>query len=159
MSGWPVRTIGTVSEYVTVGFVGPQAKLFAESGIPLLRGQNVRPYSLDMSNLKYIPPGIHAQWRKSSLMPGDVVIVRVGYPGTACVIPEGLGELNAASLVIVRPDKNALDPHYLTYVLNSDFGKAKIAGLLVGSAQQVLNTGTVSAMEIPCPSRKSSEVL
>jgi type I restriction enzyme S subunit len=104
-----------------------------------------------LRNLKFIPPDIHRKWKKSALEPGDVVIVRVGYPGTASVVPDGLGDLNAASLVIVRPDQAIMDARYLTYVLNSPFGKAVIQGLLVGSAQQVLNTGTVSSMEIPMP--------
>jgi len=152
VSPWPLQRIGDISRYVTVGYVGTQSNLFVDSGIPLLRGQNVRPYVLDLTNLKYISSEIHAKWRKSALKPGDVVIVRVGYPGTACVIPEGIGELNAASLVIVRPDPDLANSQYLAYVLNSGFGKERIASLLVGSAQQVLNTGTVAAMEIPCPS-------
>ncbi len=148
---WPLRRIGDVSQYVTVGYVGPQASLFAQSGVPLLRGQNIRPYSLDLTNLKYVPAEVHARWHKSALAAGDVVIVRVGYPGTACVIPDGLGDLNAASLVIVRPKASDCDPNYLTFALNSNWGRQTIASLLVGSAQQVLNTGTVSAMAVPLP--------
>lgn len=127
------------------------SSLFVDEGIPLLRGQNVKPYSLDLTNLKYISADTHKKWRKSALLPGDVVIVRVGYPGTACVIPDGLGDLNAASLVIVRPDKQKLDPYYLSYVLNSDWGKANVLGRLVGAAQQVFNTSTAADLEIPAP--------
>jgi type I restriction enzyme S subunit len=147
----PRKRIADLSLRVTVGFVGSQSKLFVDEGVALLRGQNIKPYSLDLTNLKYISAEVHERWRKSALQPGDVAIVRVGYPGTACVIPPGLGPLNAASLVIVRPDIAALDPHYLAYVLNSPWGKATLAGSLVGSAQQVLNTATVASLEIPAP--------
>jgi type I restriction enzyme S subunit len=127
------------------------SSLFCDEGVPLLRGQNIRPYSLDLTNLKYISPETHRKWKKSALKPGDVVIVRVGYPGTACVIPEGLGDLNAASLVIVRPNKARLDSKYLSYVFNSPWGKAQVAGRQVGAAQQVFNTQTAAELEIPAP--------
>lgn len=143
--------VGSLAENITVGFVGSMSSLFVESGVPLLRGQNIRPYALDFTNLKYISQETHRKWKKSALKPGDVVIVRVGYPGTACVIPEGVGDLNAASLVIVRPNPALLDSKYLSYVVNSPWGKAQVAGRLVGAAQQVFNTNTAAELEIPSP--------
>lgn len=148
---WPRTKIQELSSYITVGFVGSMSSLFVDKGVPLLRGQNIRPYVLDLTNLKYISPETHRKWKKSALVPGDVAIVRVGYPGTACVIPKGLGELNAASLVIVRPNQRLLDSNFLCYVLNSEWGKGQIRGRLVGAAQQVFNTHTAAELEIPAP--------
>jgi type I restriction enzyme S subunit len=148
---WRTARIEDLSDFITVGFVGSMASLFVETGVPLLRGQNIKPYSLDMTNLKFISPGTHQKWKKSSLRYRDVVIVRVGYPGTACVIPEGMGDLNAASLVIVRPNQKLLDSDYLCNVLNSPWGKGQIQGRLVGAAQQVFNTKTAADLEIPLP--------
>ena len=148
---WLFASIEDASTYVTVGYVGPQSKLFVDEGVPLLRGQNIKPFRLDLTNLKHVPEDVHRRWKKSSLQPGDVVIVRVGYPGVACVIPPGLGELNAASLVIVRPDPTILHPQYLAMVLNSPWGKERVQELLVGSAQQVLNTQSVAQLQIPLP--------
>jgi type I restriction enzyme, S subunit len=151
MSNWPWVRVREVSEKVTVGFVGSMSKYFVDDGVPLLRGQNIQPFSLNLTNLKFIPKEIHEKWRKSSLEAGDVVIVRVGYPGTAAVIPTGLGPLNAASLVIIRTDKSKLDPSFLANVLNSPWGKATVQGRLVGAAQQVFNTNTAADLEIPYP--------
>lgn len=159
---FPKASVGGVAD-LTVGFVGSQSPHFAERGVPLLRGQNIREFALDMKNVKFISDDTHRKWRKSSLGAGDVVLVRVGYPGTACVIPAGLGDLNAASLVIVRPDATKLDPHYFCNLMNSPWGKSAIAGRLVGSAQQVLNVGAVAQMEIPLPpievQRRLAEIL
>lgn len=148
---WSQEKLSNISLDITVGFVGTMSNFFVEEGVPLLRGQNIKPYILDLSNIKYIPEHIHNKWKKSSLKAGDVVIVRVGYPGTACVIPEGLGELNAASLVIVRPDKTKLNSYFLTYLLNSPWGQATISGMLVGAAQQVFNTTSAAELVIPLP--------
>lgn len=154
---WTVTPIKAVSRRVTVGFVGSQSPYFVEDGVPLLRGQNVRPGRFDLENLKYIAPSTHEKWSKSSLEPGDVVIVRVGYPGVAAVIPPSMGPLNAASLVIVRPNPSCLDSHFLAYLLNSPWGKAAVAGRFVGAAQQVLNTNAVADLEIPLPPLKAQK--
>jgi type I restriction enzyme S subunit len=106
---------------------------------------------LNLENLKFISEETHQKWKKSALQPGDVAIVRVGYPGTACSIPGGFGNLNAASLVIVGPSPGSLDSHFLTHVLNSEWGRRQVNALLVGGAQQVFNTRTAGAFSIPLP--------
>jgi type I restriction enzyme S subunit len=148
---WKTAKIEDLSNFITVGFVGSMSSLFVDEGVPLIRGQNILPYRLDMTNLKYISADTHQKWKKSALQPRDVVIVRVGYPGTACVIPDGIGDLNAASLVIVRPNPGLLDSDFLCYVLNSPWGKGLIQGRLVGAAQQVFNTHTAADLDIPAP--------
>ena len=148
---WKTAKVDDLSSFITVGFVGSMSSLFVDEGVPLLRGQNILPYRLDLTNRKYISAETHRKWKKSALRPRDVVIVRVGYPGTACVIPDGLGELNAASLVIVRPNEELLDSDFLCYVLNSPWGKAQVQGRLVGAAQQVFNTHTAAELEITTP--------
>ena len=148
---WADTKLEDVSDDITVGFVGSMSSLFIEQGVPLLRGQNIQPGRLDLTNLKYISTATHQKWKKSALKAGDVVIVRVGYPGTSCVIPDGMGDLNAASLVIVRPSKDKLDSHFLCYVLNSQLGQQLIRGRLVGSVQQVFNTGTAASLEVLLP--------
>lgn len=150
---WQAATISDVSEKITVGFVGSMAHLFRSNGVPLLRGQNVLPGKLDLSDTRFISAETHKQWSKSALRPGDVVLVRVGYPGTACVIPSELGEANAASLVVVRPKDQSLSASFLVSVANSEFGKRQIESYLVGGAQQVLNIGTAAKFNLPLPPR------
>lgn len=156
---WRITSIADAAERVTVGFVGSMSHLFRESGLPLLRGQNVMAGKLDLCDLRFISIETHRQWSKSALRAGDVVLVRVGYPGTACEIPVGLGEANAASLVVVRPDSKDLSARFLTYVVNSEFGRRQIHGYLVGGAQQVLNIGTASKFQLPLPSRKEQQAI
>jgi len=133
----------------TVGFVGSMSPLFVEKGIPLLRGKNIIPFGVDTSDLKFIDIETHGKWKKSQLKAGDVVLVRVGQPGTCCVIPEGMGEINAASLVILRVDANGLDPYFLSAFFNSPEGKRQVDALTVGSVQDVFNVKTANDIEIP----------
>lgn len=133
----------------TVGFVGSMSKLFTEDGVPLLRGQNILPFALDLTDTKFISLETHSKWKKSALAAGDVVLVRVGLPGTCCVIPDGMGNLNAASLVILRTNKEKLDPYFLSIFFNSPEGKRQVYAYTVGSVQSVFNVKTANSIEIP----------
>jgi type I restriction enzyme, S subunit len=139
-----------VCKEITVGFVGSMAKEYVEEGIPFLRSQNILPFALNLDEIKYITPEFHKKLKKSSLSPGDVAVVRTGYPGTACVIPESLQLANCADLVIIRPS-DELDAYYLTCIFNSTWGQGTVAGTLVGVAQQHFNVGAAKEMVIQLP--------
>lgn len=140
-----------VCERVTVGHVGPMKDEYVPDGVPFFRSQNIHPFRLNLSDIKFITPEFHAKLKKSALRPGDVAVVRTGFPGTACVIPETLPESNCADLVIITPKKSALDSRYLANVFNSSWGQATVGGNLVGVAQQHFNVGAAREMVLDLP--------
>ena len=141
-----------VCDRITVGHVGPMADKYTSHGVPFLRSQNIAPFRLNVEDIKYVPREFHEKLRKSALRPGDVAIVRTGYPGTACVIPNEFTELNCADLVVITPSSE-LNPHYLAAIFNSSWGRASVAGSLVGVAQQHFNVGAAKELEVGLPSR------
>lgn len=140
-----------VCREITVGHVGPMADQYVEYGIPFLRSQNIEPFRLEESNIKFIGKDFHNRLKKSALSPGDVLVVRTGYPGTACVLPESMPVANCADLVIIRPS-DEIDSYFLCCLFNSVWGQGKVAGSLVGVAQQHFNVGAAKDMEISLPS-------
>ncbi|MBW8843749.1 MAG: restriction endonuclease subunit S [Burkholderiales bacterium] len=152
MNGWRDIKIKEVSEYVTVGFVGSMADQYVEAGVPFLRSLNIQPFRLNYSDLKYIPESFHDAIKKSKLRPGDVAIVRTGYPGTACVIPADLPDANCSDLVILRPGPE-LNPHYIAAIFNSSFGQSLVGGNLVGAAQQHFNVTVAKELKLRLPPR------
>jgi len=135
---------------------------YVATGIPFLRSQNILPFRITSDNLKFIPQSFHKKLSKSALHPGDVVVVRTGYPGTAAVIPEWLGKANCADLVVITPGPD-LDASFLASVFNSNWGAASVAGRLVGAAQQHFNIGAARRLVVRIPplsiQRKVSAVL
>ncbi|MFO1326310.1 MAG: restriction endonuclease subunit S [Rubrivivax sp.] len=129
---------------------------YCDEGVPFLRSLNIQPFRINTNDLKYIPQAFHERIRKSTLRPGDVGIVRTGYPGTACVIPAWLEEANCSDLVIVRPGP-ALNPHYLAAVFNSSFGRDLVGGNLVGAAQQHFNVTVAKELKLLLPPRKEQD--
>ena len=150
INGWKSIKLKELCREITVGFVGPMATEYVESGIPFLRSQNILPFRLELSSIKFISPEFHKKLKKSALHPGDVVVVRTGYPGTACVIPSKLPVSNCADLVIFRPSSQ-LDPYYLTLKFNSTLGRSHVAGNLVGVAQQHFNVSVAKEMIVNIP--------
>lgn len=136
---------------VSVGHVGPTTEFFTDEpdGIRFLRSQNVRPGKLEFENALSITPNFHKKLKKSQLIEGDILIVRVGANrGDCCVVPSGMGELNCANIVFARPK----DPNgFHAYFFQSDLGRELLLSASVGAAQGVINTGSVATMPVPCP--------
>jgi type I restriction enzyme, S subunit len=156
VNGWRDIKLKEVSEYVTVGFVGSMADQYVEAGVPFLRSLNIHPFRLNYNDLKYIPESFHDAIKKSKLRPGDVAIVRTGYPGTACVIPADLPDSNCSDLVILRPSPE-LNPHYIAAVFNSSFGQSLVGGNLVGAAQQHFNVTVAKELKLRLPPRAEQD--
>lgn len=146
---------------VTVGHVGSMVSEYRHNGVPFLRSTNIRPYRLDTSDLVYIGREFHARLRKSTLRPGDLVVVRTGKPGTACVIPESFGEANCSDLVIVRPG-DRVDARFLAYFVNG-MASGHVEAHAVGAVQQHFNIGEAKRLPVPALSvhkqRAIAEVL
>jgi type I restriction enzyme S subunit len=153
MNNWTRIELDEVCINITVGYVGTMADEYVDKGVLFLRSQNILPYRLNLESdqIKYISTDFNNKIRKSKLNSGDLAVVRTGYPGTACVIPEGFEEVNCADLVIVRPDKVKADSTFLCYYINSPVGKGAIFGSLVGVAQQHFNVGVAKKMKLHLP--------
>jgi type I restriction enzyme S subunit len=145
------QPLGNLCREITVGHVGTMAEHYRPTGIPFLRSQNIRPFRVAMENSVFIDRAFHATLVKSQLKPGDVAIVRTGYPGTAAVIPECLAEANCSDLVIARPSAQ-IDAHYLAAFFNSAFGKRLVSGSLNGAAQKHFNVTAAKTVSIALPS-------
>lgn len=149
--GWVDRQLASLCREITVGHVGPMKKEYKGKGIPFLRSQNIRPFEVTMENAMFIDETFHRLLKKSQLRPGDLAIVRTGYPGTAAVIPPELTDSNCSDLVIVRPTTQ-VDPHFLAAFFNSAFGKQLVLGKIVGAAQKHFNITAAKNVMLHVPS-------
>jgi type I restriction enzyme S subunit len=146
---WEEIALEDVASEITVGHVGSMASEYVDCGVPFLRSLNIEPFRVNEADIKYITPEFHAKLKKSTLRPGDVVIVRTGKPGATAIIPEWLGEANCSDLVIVRPGKE-LDRRFLVYVMNS-VAQRHVSAHLVGAVQQHFNVGSARALKMRLP--------
>ena len=148
--GWIDRQLASLCHEITVGHVGSMKTEYKASGIPFLRSQNIRPFEVSMDNVMFIDAKFHHALKKSRLRPGDLAIVRTGYPGTAAVIPPELPDSNCSDLVIVRPG-DEVNPHFLAAFFNSAFGKQLVLGKIVGAAQKHFNVTAAKEVMLHVP--------
>ena len=147
---WPTVRLRDLCDRVTVGHVGKMSDQYVDDGVVFLRSQDVKPFLLDVESARRVSSAFADSLTKSELHAGDVVVVRTGYPGTAAVVPEGIGRANCADLVVITPGPD-LDPHVLATVFNSTLGKLLVSGRLVGAAQQHFNVSAAKALEFCLP--------
>lgn len=147
--GWRRTTWKEISPRVTVGYVGKMKNEYTENGIPFLRGQNVREMRFEPAGLLHISPEFHKRISKSTLNPGDIVVVRSGSVGVSCVIPDTLEEANCSDLVIIKRPKEMI-PEFGAYYLNS-LAKSYVREKQVGVALTHFNTKSVADMPVPLP--------
>ena len=155
---WEEKILDELCKDVTVGFVGTMANKYKETGIPFLRSQNIRPHQISLKDVIYIDSDFNKELKKSQLAPGDLAIVRTGYPGTAAVIPESLPISNCSDIVIVRVGSK-IDSYFLCYFFNSTYGKKLVLGNIVGAAQKHFNVGAAKKVKIPLPPIKDQQAI
>ena len=151
--GWCLVEAQEICNSISVGVViKPSQYYVSESeGVKAFRSANVREGYINDSDWVYFSKEGHEINKKSQLKTGDVLIVRTGYPGTACVVTPEFEGTNAIDIVIARPDKNQVVSEYLCDYTNSHIGKSQVLNLQGGMAQKHLNVGAYQVLKIKLP--------
>ncbi len=139
---------------LTVGFVGNMAKQYKDEGVKFLRSLNIKPFSIVEDDLKYISREFNESLRKSILHENDLIIVRTGIPGTCCVVSKDYEGCNCADVVLVRPNLQVVNPHYLAAYINV-WGKKQVENNKVGAIQKHFNVKSAEEMLIDLPDLES----
>ena len=135
---------------ITVGIVITPAAWYVVDGVPAVRGVNVSPGQVDMTDCVYISDEGHLFNRKSTIRSGDVLVVRTGQAGAAAVVPDELDGANCIDLLLIRPSGRVV-PRFIEYVLNSDWTIKHIEEYSVGTIQSHFNVGALRELPVPVP--------
>lgn len=151
--GWSSVQAQDVCKSISVGVVIKPTQYYVPEGygVKAFRSANVREGFINDSDWVYFSHEGHAINKKSHLKTGDVLIVRTGYPGTACVVTPEFEGSNAIDIVIARPDMDKIIPKYLCAYTNSHIGKSQVLDLQGGMAQKHLNVGAYQVLKINLP--------
>lgn len=157
--GWRLCAANDLCHSISVGIVIKPSQYYVSenNGIKAFRSANVREGVINDSNWVYLSQEGHDVNKKSQLKENDILIVRTGYPGTACVVTKEFEGSNAIDIVIARPNKEKILPEYLCAFTNSEFGKAQVLNLQGGMAQKHLNVGAYKSLQIKLPTVKEQK--
>jgi type I restriction enzyme S subunit len=148
---WEQRKLSEAAEKICVGFVGTCEKYYTDSsGIPMYRTGNLNGLKLNQDDLKYVTKEFHEQNKKSQLKKGDILIARHGDSGKA-VNYELEEEANCLNIVIIRPNLDKVNYHFLADCINSPAVSHHIKALSAGSTQSVINTSEIEKLDVVIP--------
>jgi type I restriction enzyme, S subunit len=117
---WEDVTLSDVSDpsrKITYGIVQP-GQLHSE-GVPIVRVNNFRGNSLDLTDRLAVSPEIEAKYRRSRPRPGDLLISLVGSIGQLAIAPPEIEGWNLARAVGLVPFANQAVANWSFYSLQS----------------------------------------
>lgn len=128
---------------------------YLDSGIPLLRSQNVHFDGLRLDDVAYISTDTHAGMSGSQVKPRDVLLNITGASiGRCTFVPDGFGEGNVNQHVcIIRPGPR-IDHRFLASFLSSPMGQDQILSTFTGASRQGLSHNDLGLIRIPFPKMK-----
>lgn len=125
---------------------------YLDSGIPLLRSQNVHFDGLRLDDVAYISEETHAKMKGSQLKPRDVLLNITGASiGRCTFVPDAFGEGNVNQHVCVIRTGPRIDHRFLAAFLSSPRGQDQIFSTFTGASRQGLSHSDLGLIRIPFP--------
>lgn len=150
---WPVDRVKDHASKIGSG-VTPSggAAAYLDTGVPLLRSQNVHFDGLRLDDVAYIGEDTHDEMGGSKLRPRDVLLNITGASiGRCAYVPEDFGEGNVNQHVcIIRPAAK-LNHKFLTYCLSAPWGQDQVFAGFTGASRQGLGQRDLGEIQVPLP--------
>ncbi len=154
---WHMKRLRHISPHISVGLViNPSTYFIDEStpgGIAMLLGNNITPGGFRLGNVRRISRASNDTLGASRLNAGDVVVVRVGAPGVAAVVPPELDQCNCASMMIVRRGRSFVS-EWMVHAFNSSAIRSQVDVVKYGAAQKQFNISHAVNFWFPVPPKE-----
>ncbi|KJK07818.1 restriction endonuclease subunit S [Pseudomonas tussilaginis] len=134
---WERKRLKNISPFITVGIVVNPSDYVAEEGLPFIYGGEVKEGLIEVDKARKISLQDSLRNRKTMLEAGDIVTMRVGYPGLTAVVPPECEGGNCASVMLVK--RGGFDSRWLCAVMNSRLVRQQVEVVQYGAAQKQFN--------------------
>ena len=148
---WNQVTVEEVAEVCVGVVIKPTQYYTNETGIPAFRSLNIGPMYVKDSGWVYFTEEGHQKNNKSIIRENDILIVRSGAPGTACVATKQFEGYNAVDIIIAHPNIKKVNPIFLAMFTNMPHGMNQIQKKTGGAAQQHFNVSGYKALKLILP--------
>ncbi|MGL5108056.1 MAG: restriction endonuclease subunit S, partial [Vibrio ordalii] len=163
-NGWSKKKLTSLCDKIAVGLAISVTPYMANSGVKLIRNQNIKRNYFNTRSVVYITDEFAAKNNSKRVYAGDVVAVRTGSNiGEACVVPSEFDGALTFTTLIARPKVDKLNPDYLSTHINSEYGIAEVQRLMAGGGKPNLNSGELKNYTLLTPplpeQRKIAKIL
>lgn len=143
----PHQKLSYFIENYSTGYPYKSEDYIEDSGVPLIRINNIKKGYLDLSNTAYLPIVQTVLSEKDIANEGDILLSMSGTIGNTCVIPSGVTALINQRIMRFTP-KN-YDSLVLMLTLNSIIGESQLERIGTGGVQTNISNGDISEIIIP----------
>lgn len=155
--GWALPLLSDLLLYPRAQIVdGPfgsdlKASEYRESGVPIIRLQNVSRNFFDPKNLRFISQKKADELSRHEFRSRDIVVTKLGAPlGKACLVPESFGPgIIVADIVRVRVEREPVNRKYLVMAINSESVASQLAAETKGTTRPRVNLAHIRNLRIP----------
>ncbi len=120
-----------------------------EGGVPTVRAGDIKGFRLLEADLKQVDPAVAAQYGRTKLKGGEVLIAIRGSVGETCVVPASMRGNNISREVALVPVAPDVDAAFIMYFLRSIQAAQYIKANIKGVAQTGINLRDLK--NLPCP--------
>lgn len=151
-SGWECTRLGDLVDprrTITYGVLKPGGD--TTDGVPLIKTENVQ-FNLILTAFKSrISAELDEEYKRTRLQGGEVLLTLVGSIGRCAIAPIELAGANLSRSVGMIVPVNGVDKRFMVYAMTALINESFILKKCAGTAQKVLNVGTVNDMPYPLP--------
>ncbi|MBL8323694.1 MAG: restriction endonuclease subunit S [Rubrivivax sp.] len=156
--GWGMTTLRSAvlpDRPITYGILKPGPEL--AEGVPYVRVADFPNDRLNLTGVRKTSAAIDAEFKRSRLRAGDLLLSIRGTVGRLIVIPPELENANItqdSARISVQP---LLSASFVPWFLRSEMAQSRMRRAVKGVAVRGLNIGDVRALQLPIPSRAEQE--
>lgn len=158
--GWdyaPLSRLVDDSRGISYGIVQPGSH--ADDGVPIVRVNNIRRGRIATEDVLRVQPEIEANYERSRLRGGEVLLTLVGSLGESAIVPEELAGWNAARAVGIIPVIDAVGPRWVELCLRSALIQHYIRIWATTTVQATFNLRDLARLPIPMPPEKERRAI
>jgi type I restriction enzyme S subunit len=124
---------------------------YVNSGVPVVRINNIHAFGFDSTNLKYISEAKFDQLERHKITPGDVLLTKVGTIGDSCVFPSNYAKalLSTTGSCKISVDTRIANNQYVCLYLNHL--KPFLNSIASEAVQAFLNMKTIKSVPLALP--------
>jgi type I restriction enzyme S subunit len=146
--GWDVKPLDNIIDRV-IDCEHKTAPYVDKSEFLVIRTSNVRNGELIFDDMKYTTMDGFNEWTKRTVpVVGDVLFSREAPAGESCMVPTGLKVCMGQRMVLLRPNKQLIDPDFFSLYLSSEFAALAIYERSIGTTVSRINIEDIK--RIPC---------
>ncbi len=126
---------------------------YIDSGIPVLKIQNIKANRFVRKRLSYVSPKKAAELSRHSFVAGDLMITKLGEPlGLCCEVPADLEHgVFVADLMRLRPSSMIVRSAFLLHAINSVVVQSQFKEITKGTTRQRVNLSIVRGIKLALP--------